>query len=141
MRLWDRWRSIQASYRREMDERAQVQLQRASRDALVALGALFLLGRILISFALPDETQQAAFTSLPVLALAIAAVVFYVSAGGRRAFTRRSAIIFASVYLTAALLAVVAFVVAGIGAVDVLGLVMGIILTAVLMVAVAWRNV
>ncbi len=140
MRLLDRWRGLQESYRREFDERAQRQQLRAVRDAFIALTALLVVFPLLSALALPQDVRQAALIGLPLFAISVAAVVFLVSSGVRGAFTRRRALIFAGTYLTGTLLAAagVAIAVRDVG--TGLGLVAGATLAAVLNVATAWRN-
>lgn len=140
MRLWDWWQNIQDSYRRDFDERAQAQQTKAMRDAFIALGALLVLTQILLALAVPAETQLRFSAGLPVYALAFAAFVFFVSAGLRAAFTRRRAVIFAGLYLAAAIPAVTLFRLLAGTEEDLPGLVAGIVLTAVVIVAAAWRN-
>ncbi len=140
MRLLDRWRQLQESYRRECDERAQTQQLRAMRDAFITLTAILVVSPLLFAHALPPRLRPDSLGGLPVLSVAAAAIVFFVSAGLRGAFTRRRALIFAGVYLTGTLLAAAAFAIALRDAGAVLGIVGGAILTAVLMIAAAWRN-
>ncbi len=140
MRLWDWWQNIQESYRRDFDERAQAQQTKAIRDAFIVLAALLVLTQILLALAVPAEIQPRVSAGLPVYAVAFAAFVFFVSAGLRGAFTRRRAVIFAGVYLAAAIPAVALFRLLGATEENLPGLVAGIVLTAVVIVAAAWRN-
>ncbi len=138
MRVRDWWRGLQDGYRRDFDERARAEQLRALRDAFVVLAALLALVPLL-TLSLPAAARQTILAGLPVYALGLAAVVFFVSAGLRGAFTRRRALIFAGVFVLSALPIVLA--VAMLDGGNALGLGAGIVFTAVLMIVAAWRNV
>lgn len=140
MRLWNWWHNVQESYRREFDERAQVQQAEAMRDAFIALAALLVLTQILLRLAASAEARGGVLAHLSIYSVAFAAFLFFISAGVRGAFTRRRAIIFAGVYLAAAIPVVRLFALSGATAEDLLGLIAGIVLTAAVIVAAAWRN-
>ncbi|MGQ9676293.1 MAG: hypothetical protein ACUVX1_11580 [Chloroflexota bacterium] len=140
MRLWNWWHNVQESYRHEFDERAQAQQTKAMRDAFIALAALLVLTQILLTLAAPAGGRGGVLAHLPIYSVAFAAFVFFISAGIRGAFTRRRAIIFAGVYLAAAIPVVGLFALSGATAEELLGLIVGIVLTATVIVAAAWRN-
>ena len=140
MRLWNWWHDVQESYRREFDERAQAQQAKAMRDAFIALAASLVLTQLLLGLAAPADARGAVLVHLPIYSVAFAAFVFFISAGIRAAFTRRRAIIFAGVYVAAAVPAVGLFALSGATVEHLLGLIAGIVLAAVVIVTAAWRN-